>query len=113
MSEKITVGQILYRWQYGKIQEYEVERVGRKYFYCKNEERYPIEKETLEYKNKEYSNANFQLYLTKQEILDFQERMDLIDKIQIYFRRWDWYNNLPLEHLRHIKTVIGEPKNES
>jgi len=64
----VFVGQVLYREKSYRdapsdIVEVTVGKVGKKYFYLTGwEERYPVDKETLQYIDKNYSQSNFQLY---------------------------------------------------
>ena len=85
-----------------------VGKVDEKYFYLTGwEERYPIDKETLKYTDKNYSQSNFQLYRDRQEILDRREKSKLYDLLQKHF---NWSGNgskNTLEQLRKAVEVLG------
>jgi hypothetical protein len=109
----VFVGQVLYREKSrrnepSEIVEVTVGKVGKKYFYLTGwEERYPINKETLKYEDKNYSQSNFQLHRDKQEILDRKEKSSLLDKLQKHF---NWSGNgsrNTLEQLRQAVEVLG------
>jgi hypothetical protein len=111
--EPISVGQVLYREkrirnQPSEIEEVTVGKVGKKYFYLTGwQEKYPINKETLEYKGNNYSHNNFQLYRDKQEILDRKEKSSLRNKLQKHF---NWSGNgsgNTLEQLRKAAEILG------
>lgn len=105
----VFVGQILYlersnRNAPSEIEEVTVQRIGKKYFYLNGwEERYPIGKENLLYESKEYSQHNFQLYRTKQEILDRKERANLISKLKAHF---DWHGNSSKNTLEQLRSAV-------
>ena len=92
----VFVGQVLFREKINRnapseIVEVTVGKVGEKYFYLTGwEERYPIDKETLKYTDKNYSQSNFQLYRDRQEILDRREKSKLYDLLQKHF---NWSGN--------------------
>ena len=82
-TDKIKIGQILYREFYIKnkpfeIKPYIVTKIGRTYFYCNNSDQ-PFNIDKLKYIDKNYGQNNIQLYITDQEILDRQEK----DKLYI------------------------------
>ncbi len=113
-DQSIFVGQVLYREAFrrnepSEIVEVTVGNVGRKYFYLTGlEARYPIDKETLKYTDKNYSQYNFQLYRDKQEILDRKEKLNLLDALQKHFN--GWYGNgskNTLEQLRQASEILG------
>lgn len=91
----IYVGQTLFiHIKNYEVKEYQVIKVGRKYFYVNNyRQDYPISKETLRYEDKNYSQHNKQFYLSKQEILDKVEKEILISKFKKHFSGYDW--NIP------------------
>ena len=115
----VFVGQVLFREKFNRrnapseIVEVTVGKVGKKYFYLTGwEERYPIDKETLKYIDKNYSQRNFQLYRDKQEILDRREKSKLYDLLQKHF---NWSGNgskNTLEQLRKAVEVLGLSLNE-
>lgn len=109
----VFVGQVLYREKSNRnapseIVEVTVGKVGKKYFYLTGlGERYPIDKETLKYTDKKYSQSNFQLYRDKQEILDRREKSKLLDVLQKHF---NWSGNgsrNTLEQLRQVANILG------
>jgi len=107
----IEIGQPLYRqmtgrYSNGEIKEYIVEKIAKKYIYLKDNERYKIQKDTLKYVCENYSQQNFQLYESKQEILDINEKNKLFELIR---KSFDWsgnINNFSLEQLREINKII-------
>jgi len=112
-NKPIEIGQILYREigrrnQPYEIKEVKVEKIGKKYFYLEGfDSRYPIDKLTLEYKDKVYSGG-FQLYRDKQDILDKNEKQKLLSKLQQYF---SWTNSLAskstLDQLRQVVNILN------
>jgi hypothetical protein len=108
----IVEGQVLYREIMNRhrpteIKEYVVGRVARKYFYLIGMDKYPIEKDTLQYVNKEYSQLSFNLYRSKQEIYDRISRARVLDAIR---RHFDWsgnYGRNTLEQLSKAAEVLG------
>jgi hypothetical protein len=108
---KIEVGQILYREvsyrnQPTEIKELVVTKVGNKYLYVEGYEDYPISKETLMYVNKDYSQNNYQVYVSKQVILDKREEYDLTKAIKDIFPQYGYKVDLSLGQLRAIKDII-------
>lgn len=114
--DKIYVGQTVYRkktdyrggWS-GEVSECQVERIGKKYFYLKNDNGSPISLNTLRYESN-YSSLSFRVYLSKQEILDEVETSNLISSIR---KTFDYYGSvdLPLSALREIQSIIDKHKN--
>ena len=113
MLPAVFIGQVLFREKFNRnapseIVEVTVGKVGKKYFYLTGwEERYPIDKETLKYTDKNYIQSNFQLYRDKQEILDIREKSKLYDLLQKHF---NWSGNgskNTLEQLRKAVEVLG------
>ncbi len=109
----VFVGQVLYREKStrnepSEIVEVTVGKVGKKYFYLTGlEERYPVDKETLKYTDKNYSQSNFQLYRDKQEILDRKEKERLTD---VLYKHFHWSGNKhknTLEQLKKAVEVLG------
>src|SRR3990167_9013465 len=118
-SDPIVAGRVLFRHKYKKnsppeIEEVVVSKVGKKYFYLKGwEERYPIGKENLLYQSKEYSQNNFQLYRTRQEILDLLERSKLLEILCKHFQ-WSGNSvNITLDQLRSAVEVLGLTESDS
>jgi len=117
--EPIFVGQVLYQEVGSKqylsgIRKLTVESVGKKYFYTKEAgDSYPIDKNTLLYRNKKYTQSSFQLYRDKQVILDRRERANLINKLRGHF---DWAGKSgenTLEQLRSAVAVLGIENSET
>jgi hypothetical protein len=109
----VFVGQVLYREKFNRnapseIIEVTVGKVGKKYFYLTGwEQRYPIDKETLQYTDKNYNQSNFQLYRDKQEILDRKEKERLTD---VLYKHFHWSGNKhenTVEQLRKAVEVLG------
>lgn len=108
----IEVGQTVYRiyTNYRKeseIREYEVSAVKRKYFYLKGCSDTPIVLENLMYESKEYSQANFRVYLSKQEILDEYEYSALHSELSSLFSRFTSKTNFTLKQLRDAARILG------
>lgn len=98
--------QVAYRNEKPTIKVCEITKIGLKYLYVDNDNRYPIEKDTLIHRSKMYSQNNFQMYLTEQEILDKWETNTLISECKKHFGN---YGNLKftLEQLRAINKIIN------
>jgi len=111
-NKKLQVGQILYeevtqRGFPSRIRPRTISKIGKKYLYVEGDDRYPISIDTLMHENKNYSQYNFQLYLTEQEILDIRERGNLIEKLR---KTFDWSSNksgITLEQLRQISGILN------
>jgi hypothetical protein len=111
MSNKITVGQVLYKENTFKgeitIDEVTVAKVGKKYLYLEGYlGRFPVDIETLEHINKEFSQSNFQLYTDKQQVLDKIERNALWSKVGRYLYGRDNFKEVSLEQLRQIAEIL-------
>lgn len=111
MKHNIKTGQTVYRNFGAKdVKSYLVTKVGNKYFYLDNDfhNRYPISLEDLMYRNKDYSQWNFRVYLDKQEILDEKEHKALFTDIKD--SGFDYYqpDRYTLEQLRAIKAIISQ-----
>lgn len=102
----IVVGQILYRELKTSIKEYTVTKVGRKYLECANLED-KISIDTLKYENKNYSQSNYQMYRSKQEILDKNEMNSLFSKIKHSFSDYTHNGKFTIEQLRQIADIVG------
>ena len=112
MLPAVFVGMKLYREIFSRhspteIKEYTVSKIGKKYFYLEENDRYAIGKETMKYVDKVYGQSNFQLYLTKQEILHNGEIRVLFDKIRKAFDCSYNRSNYTLEQLREASKVLG------
>jgi len=105
----VFVGQVLFREANRRgevITEHTVTKVGRKYFDC-TDIRHKITIETLRYENSVYSQFNFQMYRTMEEILDKNEEISLYSAIQKVFSAYHPSNKLSLAQLRNISGIIG------
>lgn len=108
---KVEIGTILFR-EYEhrgfptQIKEYTVSKIGNKYFYVKENSAWKFDIKTLKYSNKEYSQHNVQLYWTKEEILDRQERGRLLEALRKHF---DYFHNNEntLDELRQVFKILG------
>lgn len=113
--KKLEVGQVLYsgRTDYfdkvivDGISEKTVTKIGRKYFYCDNQERYPYDIETLLWKDKVY-NSRKQLYLTREEIEERREKERLLSNIEKFFRDYTNPKKLDVMQLTKIWDIIDE-----
>jgi len=103
MKTDLKVGQILFDWD---LNEYEIIKIGNKYFDCKDCWRYKFEIETLKHKDKVYSRRCIQLYLTKQEIENVKEHTRLIDAIRNRIKSYGTID-LTLEQLIKIAEIIN------
>lgn len=93
------------------IKESEVEKIGKKYFYLKEFSR---EKFGFEYADSnicssisDYS-ANFEVYLSKQDIMDDIERNKIIYELKQFFYYYGQSKYLTLEQLRKIKEITNK-----
>jgi hypothetical protein len=111
----IFVGQVLYREKLirnnpSEVIEVTVGKVGRKYFYLTGwEQRYPINKETLRYEDKNYSQSSFRLYRDKQEIFDLREKDRLLSELQNHFSWSGKGGKNTLLQLRQAAEVLDLP----
>jgi hypothetical protein len=111
-QKPIVVGQTLYqeifnRNAHNTIEEVVVGKVGKKYFYLTGwKERYPIDKKTLEYRSKEYTQSNFQLYRSKQDIIDEREHLGLVRLIESH-TRYGGHRRHSLSELRQVCEIFG------
>jgi len=105
--EKLKVGQTLYEVVRNEIIEREIKVIGRKYFYieqnCGNAN---FSIESLKYTCKDYSQYNRQLYISKQELEDKEEKRKLIFKIEKVFNSFNSASQLSLEQARAIDKII-------
>jgi hypothetical protein len=108
MRENLKIGQKLYQNAYSKaganIVEYEIESIGKKYIYLKNASRYPINKNNLMYESKNYSGNKFQLYLTREEIIEENDRRKYLDILKRYFNNYS--NTNTLDELRQASEIL-------
>jgi len=104
----IKVGQTLY-YEYlikGKkeIRELVVSKIGSKYFDCyKTMDRFNLS--DLRHEVKDYQQWNYQLYTSKQELLDEWEKEELSCKIKRYFG-FSSKNTLTIDQLKLIANII-------
>ena len=86
-----------------EIREYTVSKIGRVYFEVNELPRDRFEISTLRRYDKNFSQNCFQLYRTKEEILDRIEKQTLQAKVRKFF-----YDNSPisLNQLREINNII-------
>ena len=107
---KVFVGQILFReinTRYKKeITEHTVTKVGKKYFEC-SDLRHKITISNLKHEYNVYSQNNYQMYRSKQEILDKNEMNSLFQKIKQSFSDYNHNANFTIEQLRNIANIIG------
>lgn len=113
MEKKIEVGQILYkvnnnRYKNNEIEEVKVEKIGKKYFHLHGHcGRYPVDKYTLRYTDKHYSQSYFQLYHSKQEILDDMEKSALLNLLYNHFSWSGKSRENTLEQLRGVVEILN------
>lgn len=108
----VFVGQVLFRevssrYTEGYITEHKVTKIGKKYFECEGlGDKITIA--TLRHENKGFSQVNYQLYRTKQEILDRNELNKLYNNIQKTFSHYNNHSkNFTLEQLRKVADIVG------
>lgn len=89
-----------------EIKEYTVSKIGKKYFYVAESDRYAINKEKLKYEDKVYSQSSFQLYRSREEIEQRWEMNRLYDKVQKQFSHYT-PRTVTLEQLRQIVQILG------
>jgi hypothetical protein len=110
MLPAVFVGQTLFRevnTRYEKsITEHTVTKVGRKYLEC-TDLRDKITIANLKYENNIYLQNNYQMYLSKQEILDKNEMNSLFSKIKQSFSDYNHHDKFTIEQLRQIADVVG------
>jgi hypothetical protein len=109
-ENQFAIGQIIYRIKGNDILEYFIRKIGRKYIHvnkCTGFE-YAVDKNTLKYVEKDYSQYNFQLYLTKKEAEEKIERDGLMKKINDICRNFFYNrNNYTLQQLREIEKAFA------
>ncbi len=113
MKEKIKVGRKVYlkpvnnaeRWGNKEILEAEIVKVGRKYFELDiaRAKKYYIEtlKQATDYA------PDYELYFSRQEILDEREYEQLFSRIESKFSMWA-KKDLTLDQLKRIMEIISE-----
>lgn len=114
---KLEVGQTLYkevnyRNDAPYIKPVTITSIGRKYFYVDSDERQPIDINSLKYTDKNYSQHNFTLKLTENEILESWEHKKLLEKLRKIFSHYS-SPKLTLDQLKQIDKIIAyEPHNQ-
>lgn len=91
----------------GGIGSTKVEKVGRKYFYVSGGQFQGLgfDLQTLRYTDKDYTQFSKQLFLSKEEIVEKQERAKLRGEIDRFFN-YNQSRTLSTEQLRAIKDII-------
>lgn len=108
----IKIGDIFYieeffRNQRTNIKEVKVCKVGKKYFYLEGHlERYPVRKEDLMHVNKNYSQSNFKLYRTIEEIEQKDLRRDLWFSIRQKIGSSYNSEQFTLEEIQQIANIL-------
>jgi len=96
-----------------EVQEYIISKIGRKYLEVVQQLgdtfsiKFDMEKEYQQVSN--YS-ADWELYFSKQEILDEQESIRLSDDIRKEIGNYGFPKDLSLDQLKRIKAIIDEDK---
>lgn len=109
--QKVFVGQVLFKEVTSRhtgtyISEHTVTKVGKKYFECDGlRDKFNIN--NLTHEDKDYSQRNYKLYRSKQEIQDENEFADLMAKIQNAFSHYNYNKDFTLEQLRQIADIAG------
>lgn len=111
MKHSLVVGMKLYaekryRNNTPEIVEYIVSKIGNKYFEVEGHSWYKFQISTLCYVDKNYSQNNKQLYKSREEIEEKNERQQLLFKIKDFFTFSG--NLLSLDQLKRIKEIISE-----
>jgi len=111
MLAAIFVGQILFkevstRDTERRITEHTVTKVGNKYFEC-TDLRDKITISNLKHEDKVYSQHNYQMYKSKEEILEKNELIELYNSIKTAFSHYTHDQKFTLEQLRKITDVVG------
>lgn len=89
-----------------EIKEYEVENVGRKYIWLKNYHEYPINRKTLIYTDKVYSQNSFQLYTEAEQIHQLRRKNNLFGVIRHNLMYKQNMMSIPLEDLEKIADIL-------
>lgn len=111
MKNEIKVGQIVYSEKGQEVLEWEVTKIGRKYFYVKNswwEKK--VDFEELRYEDKDYTQHNIQFYLTREEINLKNENNSLLRELSNQFSNSYYHTKkvLTLDQIRRIHKIINE-----
>jgi hypothetical protein len=114
----VQVGQILYGVKDMDIEEYEVFAVGRKYFYVKSltfrDSKKGFDKTTLKYADKESSQFNKQLYISKAVLESLILRSKNISFLKNFSSTWgkSW-DKLSDEDLETVVNIVKKDSNEN
>lgn len=110
MSRKdLHIGQVLYRETKEGIVEEIVVTIGKKYFTTDGSPRADkILIDDLTHHVKNYTQWNYTLYLTKEEILAKNERYELYEKIRKYFNSYSPLKEHTLTQLRQVNDIIDD-----
>jgi len=111
-NSDLHVGMKLYREIHKRgfapeIKEYTISKIARKYIYLSENDRYPIDKTSLTFTDPAYSQNNFKLYRSENEIKDMWETNRLFNKIKASFNGYYVPNDLNLEKLRQIDKILS------
>ncbi len=112
-KENLFIGQKLYGQKSdqrggvkGDIFTFTVSKISKIYFEVEEtRDRFRID--TLRYENPEYSQFNYGLYFSKQEIMDKQEGQKLYSEIKNAFSSYQSEGVFSLPVLREIKKLIN------
>lgn len=93
------------------IKEYEIKKVGRKYFevWKDNQEWTTLKFHIEDNRQATKYSPDWELYFSKQEIIDEIEHLKLANEIRDSLGKWGM-TELSLDQLRRIKTIIDEGK---
>jgi hypothetical protein len=116
INGKPEIGQMLYHESAkGNIKSEKIVRIGTKFIFLEDSfgnimTQYPIDKKSLLFAMKKYSQNNRQYYRTEQEILDRNERHDLYMKIKDTFDFWKGkkIDDFTIKQLRDILEIINQ-----
>lgn len=102
----IKVGQVLYVREKGGIGERTVTRVARKYFYIEKHGReLPISLEDLYHRDSNYTKANFQMYVSLEDLENEDKAIELSRSIRHIIGQYGSIN-LPLPVLEQIYDLL-------
>jgi hypothetical protein len=118
-KEQLTLGQKVYlkpvnnaaRYGNKEIKEQTILKIGRKYFLVGAEgqtnERWMTKFSIEDLREVSDYSPDYELYFSKQEILDEEESNDIVRDIRLKFGSYGKIN-LTLDQLRRIKAIINE-----
>ena len=114
-TPEIKVGTVVYKRKKkpngvysGEIQEGVVTKIGRKYFYAEFKPHdWAIDKSTMLYENKEYSQNNFKVYLSKEEVAE-EDTMSYIKRYISIQIRENALQYMPKEEIMTIYEIISK-----